>query len=49
MAGQLHAPATLPEGKERPVPTERTLGGTDNWSGRFDKKDLLPLPVQSLP
>jgi CubicO group peptidase (beta-lactamase class C family) len=35
MAGQFLAPATLPEGKERPVPTERALGAADNWAGRF--------------
>jgi hypothetical protein len=43
VSGQLHAPATLPSGKEPPVPLERRVGGPQNLSERREEKKNLSL------
>jgi hypothetical protein len=41
LSGQLHAPATFPPGKKPPVPFGIRLGGTKNWSGRYEEMKIL--------
>jgi hypothetical protein len=45
VSGQLHAPATLPSGKEPLVPTGQEAGGPQNRSGRGgEEKNSQPPP-----
>jgi hypothetical protein len=44
-SGLLHVPATLPPGKELPVPIGKRLGGPQSRSGRGDEeKNSQPPP-----
>jgi hypothetical protein len=44
VSGQARTPATLPPGKEPPLPLNRRLGGPESSTGRFEEeKILLPL------
>jgi hypothetical protein len=42
--GQLHEPATLPQGKSPWYPSDRRLRGPQSWSGRGDEKNSQLLP-----
>jgi hypothetical protein len=44
MSGQLHTPATLPPGKEPPVPLDKRLGGPQTRSGLRGEEKILTLP-----
>jgi hypothetical protein len=45
MSGQLHAPATPPQGKSPCYPLDRSLGGPQNGSGRSgEEKNSQPQP-----
>jgi hypothetical protein len=49
VSDQLHVPATLTRGKERPVSLDRGLGGHQNRSGRDGEEKKIPaLPVIEL-
>jgi hypothetical protein len=48
MHGQLHAPAALQPEEKPPVPMDRGLGGSQNWSGRGgEEKSLAPIGSRS--
>jgi hypothetical protein len=40
MSGQLHAPATLPPGKESLIPSGQRLGGPQSRSGRGGEEKI---------
>jgi hypothetical protein len=45
VSGQLHAPATLPQGKSPWYTLERRMGGTQSRSGRSgEEKNSQPRP-----
>jgi hypothetical protein len=45
VSGQLHASAALPPGKEPRFLLDRSLGGSQSWSGRGgEEKNSQPLP-----
>jgi hypothetical protein len=50
VSGQLHAPATLPQGKSPQYPLDRRLGTSQSLSGRGCKeKNSQPLPGFEFP
>jgi len=45
VSGQLHVPATLPQGKSPWYPMDMRLGELQSWSGcNGEKKNSYPLP-----